>query len=144
MLHRKKSPAELFRRERHAEAGFSLLEILVGLSILAIIGTLTTVSGISMVESMRERTALKDIVNNIEMLRYVALTRDKQIIIASDAAQNAQQFDFQTGWQVTATPPVVFSRHGTCTTGSIDIISPSARKYSYLLVPQGCEMQSNS
>lgn len=123
------------------QAGFSMLEILVALAIMSVVATLVTVSSISMVESMRERTELKSLVNDIEMYRYVALTRDKQVIVASDAALNAQQLNLLPEWQVTATPAIVFSRHGTCTTGAVKMISPRGRTYDYLLVPQACELQ---
>lgn len=130
-----------YARSKWAQAGFSMLEILVALAIMSVVATLVTVSSISMVESMRERTELKNLVNDIEMYRYVALTRDKQIVVGSDAAQNAAQLGLLPDWQVSATPAIAFSRHGTCTTGAVKLISPRGRTYDYLLVPQGCELQ---
>ena len=124
------------------ETGFSLLEILVSLAVLSAVATLVTVSSVSMVQSMRERTELKQLTNDVEMYRYVALTRDLQITLANDAARNRAELDLPEGWQMIATPPIVFSRHGTCTTGSIALSSPRGRTYNYLLVPQSCRLQS--
>ena len=124
-----------------SQAGFSLLEILVALAILSVTATLVTVSSISMVESMRERTTLKEVVHNIEMYRYRALARDKQIIIGADTVANAALLGVSVDWQVRATPSVVFSRHGTCTTGAIQLITPRGQTMNYMLVPQSCELQ---
>jgi len=124
------------------QAGFSLLEILVGLALLSAVASLVTVSSISMVQSMRERTELRQLTNSIEMYRYVALTKDKQLIIHSDPRRNSFDEKSPENWRMQATPPVVFSRHGTCTTGSVSLTSPRGRTYSYLLVPQDCRLQS--
>lgn len=124
------------------EAGFSLLEILVSLAVLSAIATLVTVSSVSMVQSMRERTELRQLTNDVEMYRFVALTKDLQITLSNDPVQNYAELDLPEGWQMIATPPIVFSRHGTCTTGSIALSSPRGRTYHYLLVPQSCRLQS--
>lgn len=95
-----------------------------------------------MVESMRERTALRELVNGVEMYRYVALTRDKQIIIGPDPIVNARQLNVTEGWSMSATPQVVFSRHGTCTPGALKLVAPSGRDFDYILAPQSCELQA--
>ncbi len=125
-----------------SQAGFSLLEVLVGLALLSAVASLVTVSSISMVQSMRERTELRQLTNSIEMYRYIALTKDKQLIIHSDPARNFFDEKAPENWQMKATPAIVFSRHGTGTTGSLDLTSPRGRTYSYLLVPQDCRLQS--
>jgi len=129
------------QKPKSSQAGFSLLEILVALAILSVTATLVTVSSISMVESMRERTTLREIVHDIELYRYRALARDKQIIIGADVAANAALLGVSSDWRVQASPSVVFSRHGTCTTGSIELVTPRGQELSYMVVPQTCELQ---
>ena len=124
-----------------SQQGFSLLEILVSLAVLSAVATLVTVSSVSMVQSMRERTELRQLTNQVEMFRYVALTKDQQITLHSDPARNSLEQNIPNGWQMRATPSIVFSRHGTCTTGSLVLTSPRGRVYNYFLVPQSCRLQ---
>ncbi|GAB5455984.1 MAG: hypothetical protein Hens2KO_22130 [Henriciella sp.] len=114
----------------------------MSLAVLSAVATLVTVSSISMVESMRERTALRELVNGVEMYRYVALTRDKQITIGSDPIANASELNVVEGWSMSATPQVEFSRHGTCTPGALKFVAPSGRVFDYILASQTCELQA--
>ena len=89
-------------RQRGAERGFSLLEVMVVVAILAILAALAGPSFTPMIERWRVRSATEDLQSSLYFARSEAIKRGGGISVAAkDGA------DWSSGWQVKSGTDVV-------------------------------------
>ena len=79
---------------RHITAGFSLIEILVVLTLLGIFAALGAPSLSNAVDRQRLRTASADLISSIRLAREEAISRNQNVVMRP--ASN----DWNGGWQV--------------------------------------------
>ena len=82
-------------RQRGAERGFSLLEVMVVVAILAILAALAGPSFTPMIERWRVRSATEDLQSSLYFARSEAIKRGGGISVAAKDGT-----DWQSGWQV--------------------------------------------
>lgn len=139
------SPAN---KRRRPFAGFTLLEILLVLAIMALLAgivlpQLQTMA--SRVEIANQRT---DIRSSIEGLGYRAYAGGKQIVLAGsyganakDAANAAPPFKLPDGWRVQITDPVRYSVNGVCSGGKLVVVAPDRTREAFALKPPRCHLE---
>jgi len=116
--------------------GFTLLELIVALAIMASVLTVAGVNGVRMLERYQEQIKLREIRSEIALTRYRALAERRRLIVGAGAGA----FALPAGWQVTAEPPIVYMPSGVCLGGALTIIAPSGRSETWGLEPPQCRI----
>lgn len=85
---------------RHAEGGFTVVELLVVLAVLAILSGLTGSSLNSLVDGMRLRVAANDFLSTLYVARSEAIKRNMRVAVckSGDGQHCAAQGDWSQGW----------------------------------------------
>lgn len=120
------------------EDGYSLIEIVVSLAILALAGTIIVPGAVEMVERFDRQAKFRMLVDEIEGSRERAVTLG-QLVILSDSAAGSLP-GLPQGWQVTFPTPLVFSPAAVCTGQGAVIVSPSGQRQYYALDPATCRL----
>lgn len=136
-----------FQREiagRTPEQGYSLLEIIIGLAIMALVATLSVTNGIRLVSSAEERSALQNITGQIESGRIRALIERKALVLAAGNVETSSWLAAPEGWSVVADPELVFSPAGICSGGRVRITSPRSAVYTFTATKPNCKLIATS
>jgi len=120
-------------------AGYSLLEIVVVVAILATVVGLATPSFIRMIEQQRVQAVLRRVDLGLLDLRMTSQS-EARVINATEAEQYLAE-DLPLGWYIAVSEQVVFSSTGTCDGGSVRITTADERVYAFDLAPRSCSLQ---
>lgn len=124
------------------QAGFSLIEVVVSLAILALAGTIIVPGAVEMVERFDSQAKLSLLVDQIENSRGMAVTRGEIIVLASsDTGPPTGLSDIPDGWQVTFPTPMVFSPAAVCSGQGVVIVTPSRQRRYFALDPATCRLE---
>lgn len=134
-----------------SEAGFSLLEMLIVLTIMSIMLTLIGVRSMTAIESTRFAQTADAGISSIKLLRVEAMLNNLPLSIVGTRLTDAQitgtlnlpnaqirQLDLPEGWHVTG-DTILISKTGICGGGQITLQGPSSRRASYNLQPPLCD-----
>lgn len=123
------------RRYRANARGYTLLELVVALAIMASVLTLAGVNGVRMLERYQEQIKFREIRSDIALSRYRALAERRRILIGAGALE----VDLPPNWEVSAPAPVVYTPSGVCLGGAVTIRAPSGRTETWQLEPPECK-----
>lgn len=121
------------------EGGYSLIEIVVSLAILALAGTIIVPGAVEMVERFDSQAKFRMLVDEIEASRGRAVTLG-QLVVLSDATAAGSLPGLPEGWQVTFPTPLVFSPAAVCTGQGAVIVSASGQRQYYALDTATCRL----
>lgn len=128
------------RPRAKAEAGFTLLEILVVLAIGAlVVATVIPAMG-RVVDAVTYDSELQDVVGQLDQLGFRAFTSGKPIVLADGTPQTiaAAGLNLPRAWSLSITQPLHFNSLGMCDGGSVTVTSPDGRTTSLRLAPPDC------
>jgi prepilin-type N-terminal cleavage/methylation domain-containing protein len=100
--------------ERPAEAGFSLLEMLVVLALLALTAMVVFPSGAVMLDRVSAHAAFFDFQRQVSELRLEAYRAETPVVVADAAAPEARQLPMPIGWSYSLDHPIRISDGGAC------------------------------
>lgn len=129
------SRADPQTRELGVRAGFSMLEAVIALAILALLAGLTLPYVAGAVDRMATRTAFQELDAGLMRLRGEAFAADAMV------AFTAEQAGLSPDWSLRSSAPLVVSADGTCPTATLELwrggrlrarLVPSASPCRYL------------
>lgn len=131
------SYAVLNRRDRCS--GFTLLELLVVLGLLALMTGLVMPRMVTIYESFRWANERDDALRRIGTLGYQAYKNGKGFSLASYPADSTENIPLELpqGWQLKATPPISYRENGICGGGRLRL-SYKDQSLDLLLSPPLC------
>jgi prepilin-type N-terminal cleavage/methylation domain-containing protein len=133
--------------ERHLH-GFSLIEIMVALAILALAVSVVVPGAVDMVERferLTERRLAEDAVNDCKL---AAVTSQKVIVFVQNEALDTGPGEvgacgvLPTGWRAQTDDEFIFSPAAVCSGTSIALIDPSGTRFRYRLDASTCRLSA--
>ena len=125
-----------------ANLGFSLLEMLIVLTIMALMLALIGARSLTAIESTRFSTTSKAGIGSINLLRMEAMLRNRPITIVNTSQRidywHYRHLALPEGWQVSG-DQIHISKTGICQGGSITLQGPTNRRATYKLKPPSCK-----
>lgn len=97
-----------------AEAGFSLLEMLVVLALLALTAVVVFPSGAVMLDRVGAHAAFFDVQRQLSDLRLAAYHAETPAVVADRPAPGAVQLTMKSGWSYSLDHPIPISEGGAC------------------------------
>lgn len=132
-------------RDRDAtSAGFTLIEVLVVLGLLALIISLTTPTLIARLEAASFRQSVETIMNRLENAPLRARLTQRTYILSPQSIEDAMALfglDDQEKIDIEVLQPVTISPLGLCSAGSIRLHSASGRQAIISISAPFCETQ---
>lgn len=124
------------------EAGYSLIEVVVSLAILALAASIVVPNAVDMVERFQAQADLRSIIDQIQNQRQRAISSGQARTL--DASRNETEqplIVLPNGWRLELVTPLVFSQAGICKGEGVTIITPSGRRQYYDLDTRTCELE---
>ena len=94
---------------RARQSGFTLLELMVVIAVLAILSAVAAPSIATFISTQRLRNAAFDLVSDLLLARNEALNRQNNVVISPSSASGGEWSD---GWTITSPSGTVTSRLG--------------------------------
>lgn len=129
------------QRTKPHRAGYSLLEVLLAVSLIALAGTIAVPSLINSLERREARTALSALEAGMTGLRYRAVLSATPLEIAPEEISAAFP-GLPEGWRVTADAPLKLSAGGLCDGEAVlTLISPDRRLWRRRPAAYDCTLE---
>ncbi|GJL96469.1 MAG: hypothetical protein DHS20C06_02860 [Hyphobacterium sp.] len=123
------------------KAGYSLLEVLLAVSLIALAGGLAVPSLLTSLERREARLALSALETGMTSLRYRAVLDAAPLEIAPDDI-NRRFPDLPDGWRVTADAPLHVSAGGLCDGEAVlTLTSPDRRLWRRRPTAPDCALE---
>ncbi|MED5610371.1 MULTISPECIES: prepilin-type N-terminal cleavage/methylation domain-containing protein [unclassified Pseudomonas] len=116
--------------------GFTLLELLVVLALVAALGAIVMPSLLNMQEAWRRRVELQDITNQLQTLGYRARLEAQQTLIGPAGVEPPRMLRLPDGWVLSAGVPVIYLANGACLGGLLQLRREEAIRELRLEPPQ--------
>lgn len=104
-------------RESSAQAGFSLLELLIVLALMALAVAVVMPSGAVMLDRVTAHAVFFDFQRQLSDLRLAAYRAETPVVVGDttpDADPRARVLPLRTGWSYRLDHPILISEGGTC------------------------------
>lgn len=121
-------------------AGYTMLEVVVVVAIMATALSLATPAFIRMIEQQRVQTVLRGVNLGLTEIRATSQLESRPIDAVEIETRLAQDLPVQ--WYVSVDETVGFSAAGTCGGGSLLVTTPARREYSFSLADRTCTIDS--
>lgn len=124
-----------------SDAGFSLIELVVSLSIIALIIGLVVPNGIRMVERYEAYRSVEAIRIVAQSKKQEAIARNRLIRIDSaDLAELAEQNGIRGNWTIEMGSPMTFSPAGVCSGSDMTVRRGTDAVFLYRLDQSSCTL----
>jgi len=124
------------------EAGYSLIEVVVSLAILALAASIVVPNAVDMVGRFQAQADLRSIIDQIQDQRQRAISSGQvRILDASRDDRDQPLILLPDGWRLELVAPLVFSQSGVCKGEGITIITPAGRRQYYDLDARTCQLE---
>ena len=128
------------RTDRHtAAAGFTLLELLVVLALLALVTGLVAPAAVRALGAARERAAAADLDALLEGLPVRAFRAGAAQAYTGPALSQLLA-DLPAGWAVEATPPLRYTAQGVAAGGTVRLLAPGRQARVLQVLPVSGEV----
>ena len=111
--------------------GFTLIEMMVTVAIMAIVATIAAPSFVDMIRNNRVTTAANDVLSAMQLARSEAIRQRRPITVCAGSEACTDSTDWSGGWIVTSADSVIrvwAARPNMTITGPVDItFSPDGR-----------------
>ncbi|MCY1479112.1 hypothetical protein D9M68_125460 [compost metagenome] len=102
-------------------AGFTLLELVVVLAIVAALGAIVMPSLMNMHEAWRRRIDFQDVLDQLQGLGYRTRLDAVETVIGPAGVVPAGRLLLPDGWSLSAREPVIYWQNGVCLGGQVDL-----------------------
>lgn len=120
--------------------GYSLLEVLLAVALIALVGTLASPSLINSLKQREARLALTALGAGVTSLRYEAVLAAAPLEIAPEGL-TARFPDLPQGWRVTAEAPFHVSAGGLCDGAVLTLAAPDGRLWHRRAAVPDCALE---
>ena len=130
-----------------AARGFTLIEILVVLTIIAMLAGLVTPTFFHLVRRFEISAQREQIVIEIAQLGYRAYLSGQPVTLGLPANRDAPSggapakpaIALPDGWEIEARQPITYSFGGVCSGGALTLIDPDKVRHDLRLKPPRCK-----
>ncbi|MCA8893527.1 MAG: prepilin-type N-terminal cleavage/methylation domain-containing protein [Hyphomonas sp.] len=127
---------------RHSESGYSLIEVVVSLAILALTATIVVPNAVDMVSRFQAQADLRSIIDQIQNQRERAIsTGQARIIGLPESDVSVSGIDLPKGWRLEFLSPLSFSQAGVCQGDGLTIITQAGSRHYYSLDARTCRLE---
>jgi prepilin-type N-terminal cleavage/methylation domain-containing protein len=131
------------RADRHASAaGFTLLELLVVLALLALVTGLVAPAAVRAIGAARERAASADLGALLEGLPMRSFRAGAAQAYSGEALRLLLA-DLPSGWTVEAAPPLRYTAQGVAAGGTVRLLAPGRPALALRVLPVSGEVVRN-
>ena len=135
-------PSGSGRANRHSESGYSLIEVVVSLAILALTATIVVPNAVDMVSRFQAQADLRSIIDQIQNQRERAIsTGQARIIGLPERDVSVSGIELPKGWRLEFLSPLSFSQAGVCQGDGVTIITQAGSRYYYSLDARTCRLE---
>lgn len=132
--------------------GFSLLELIIALAIMALIGALAMPSLIRIAQRTQFSLSRQDLERQLDALPQVAVSEGRNLVLTStptndglDTApvtvgKDPYPVKVPAGWSITVDAPIRYRYDGTCSGGKLQVTVAGAEA-KYIMNPPLCELR---
>lgn len=123
-----------------AQAGFTLLEMLVVMAIIGLAAATVVPALARVVAAVRHDSEAQDIVDQLGQLAFRAYSSGKAIVLSEAAQKSARPaiVEVPSGWVLSIAQPIHFNAMGLCDGGNVAIVAPDGDVTSLRLAAPDC------
>ncbi|MOA22101.1 hypothetical protein D3C78_1426400 [compost metagenome] len=103
------------------QSGFTLLELVVVLALVAALGAIVLPSLMKMQEAWRRRLDIQDIAGQLRSLGYRTRLQARETVIGAGGVSPADMLSLPVGWILSAQQPLVYRANGACLGGEVSV-----------------------
>lgn len=136
--------SESFRKIQHRFDGFSLLELLVVLSLLGLLTAITLPNIVNLYQSVNSRLQIDQIIDDINGLGPSAFKSSNGIVLNNITASSEKQnvpVNLPVGWRLSVINPILYLQNGACQGGEIRLFFEDELVVTRKLSPPFCRIK---
>ncbi|MND25609.1 hypothetical protein D3C80_160440 [compost metagenome] len=103
------------------QRGFTLLELLVVLALVAAISAVALPGLVKMQAAWSRRVEADDLLNQVRSLGYRVRNDGRELFIGERGADPSELLQLPEGWALSAQPPVRYLANGACLGGRLEV-----------------------
>ena len=133
-----------FRKIQRQSSGFSLLELLVVLSLLGLLTAITFPNIVNLYQSVGSRLQIDQIIDDINGLGYGAFNSSSEIVLNNIPENTDRQnapINLPVGWRLAVVNPIQYLQNGACQGGEIRLFFEGELIISKKLTPPFCRIK---
>ena len=133
-----------FRKIQRQSSGFSLLELLVVLSLLGLLTAITFPNIVNLYQSVGSRLQIDQIIDDINGLGYGAFNSSSEIVLNNIPENTGRQnapINLPVGWRLAVVNPIQYLQNGACQGGEIRLFFEGELIISKKLTPPFCRIK---
>ena len=135
-----------FRKIQRQSSGFSLLELLVVLSLLGLLTAITFPNIVNLYQSVGSRLQIDQIIDDINGLGYGAFNSSSEIVLNNIPENTGRQnapINLPVGWRLAVVNPIQYLQNGACQGGEIRLFFEGELIISKKLTPPFCRIKQS-
>lgn len=115
--------------------GFTLLEMVVVLALVALLGAVVMPSLLKMQQAWKRRTELQDVAGQLSSLGYRARLQGLEVAIGPQGVVPPQMLSLPEHWSLTAPVPILYLANGACLGGRVGLTQAQVTEFLDLEAP---------
>lgn len=128
-------PISATRPGNECQRGFTLLEMVVVLALVALLGAVVMPSLLKMQQTWKRRTELQDIAGQLRSLGYRARLQGLEVTIGPHGVVPPQLLSLPEHWSLSAAVPILYLANGACLGGRVGLTYDQMTEFLDLEAP---------